>query len=282
MSDQITRAGVVGWPIDHSLSPRLHGYWLKKHRIRGSYEAIAVEGSALQKMMEGLVSQGFSGLNVTVPHKVAVMQHLDIISDQARRIGAVNTVVVGKNGRLSGSNTDGSGFIENLRQGCPGFDFTKGAAVVLGAGGAARAVVVALIDEGVPAIRLINRTRQKAEDLADYIGDPVQVFDWDSRSGVLEDAALLANTTSLGMSGKPDLDLSLDALPVNALVSDIVYTPPETNLLKAASVRGNKVVDGLGMLLHQARPGFSAWFGVKPHVTDGLRDHVLAVIEAEK
>jgi shikimate dehydrogenase len=282
MSDQIIKAGVIGWPIDHSLSPRLHGFWLQKYGIKGSYEAIAVDKKSLPSMMENLAKDGFSGLNITVPHKESVLQHLHTISDQARRIGAVNTVVVDENGQLSGTNTDGYGFIENLKQGCAKFDAAKGPAVVLGAGGAARAVVVALIDEGTPFIKLVNRTLERAKEIAADIDGPIQIIDWGDRDIALKDAALLVNTTTLGMKGNPPLDISLDELPLEALVTDIVYAPLETDLLKAARLRGNATVDGLGMLLHQARPGFAAWFGVEPQVTDALRNHVLAVLGAGK
>lgn len=278
MKDQIIKAGVIGWPIDHSLSPRLHGYWLNRFNIKGSYEAIGVDKDGLQLFLEKLPINGYSGLNVTIPHKESVMQHLHSISSQARRIGAVNTIIVNNKGQLAGSNTDGFGFIENLKQGNSEFNATKGPAVVLGAGGAARAIVVALIDKGAPSIKLINRTRARAEELALDIGGPIQVLDWQDRNDILEDASLLVNTTTLGMNGKPPLDISLDGLAAEALVTDIVYAPLETALLKSARARGNGAVDGIGMLLHQARPGFAAWFGVEPEVTDDLRNYVLAGI----
>jgi shikimate dehydrogenase len=276
MNSTIIKAGVIGWPIDHSLSPRLHGYWLRNYSINGTYRAIAVEGETLSATLQHLVQEGYVGLNVTVPHKQTIMGCLDVLSEQARKIGAVNTIVMDEHGKLHGSNTDGFGFIENLKQGCPGFKASKGPAVVLGAGGAARAIVVALIEEGASSVTLINRTRQRAEDLADNLMDPVRTVDWDNRDAALEGAGLLVNTTTLGMVGKPQLEISLDNLPSDALVSDIVYAPLETRLLKAAKTRGNATVDGLGMLLHQARPGFAAWFGVEPTVTDDLRRHVLA------
>jgi shikimate dehydrogenase len=270
------KSGVIGWPIDHSLSPRLHGFWLRQHAINGSYQAIAVEAKSLKKMLRTLAGDGFAGLNVTVPHKETVLAHLDEVTDQARRIGAVNTIIVDDKGRLMGSNTDGFGFIENLKSGHSGFSAASGPAVVLGAGGAARAIVAALTDEGAPSIILVNRTRKRAEQIADDLGGPVRVVDWNERSSVLKEAALLVNTTTLGMTGKAALDISLDALPGEALVNDIVYAPLETPLLAAAKRRGNAAVDGLGMLLHQGRPGFAAWFGVDPQVTDELRRHVLS------
>jgi shikimate dehydrogenase len=275
MKQGTIKSGVIGWPIDHSLSPRLHNFWLKKHNINGSYRAISVEPDALSAMMKTLFNDGYIGLNVTVPHKEVVMAELDETTNQARRIGAVNTIIVGDKGRLIGSNTDGFGFIENLKKGHSGFNAINGAAVVLGAGGAARAIVAALIDEGAPSITLINRTRERAEQMADDLGGAVRVINWEARNEALKDAALLVNTTVLGMNGKETLDISLDALPSDALVNDIVYVPLETPLLAAARARGNPVIDGLGMLLHQGRPGFSAWFGADPQVTDDLRDHVL-------
>jgi len=280
MKDGKIKAGVIGWPIDHSLSPRVHGFWLRAHGVNGSYQAIAVEAHALPGLLENLAADGFSGLNVTVPHKEAVLDHLDAVSEAASKIGAVNTIVVDEKARLIGSNSDGFGFLENLKQGCLGFTAQAGAAIVLGGGGAARAIVAALIDEGAPDIVLINRTRKRAEILANDLGGPVRVVDWADREQALENAALLVNTTTLGMRGKPALDLSLRTLPMGAIVNDIVYAPLDTPLLKAARARGNATVDGLGMLLHQARPGFAAWFGVDPQVSEELRAHVLAGIGA--
>jgi len=276
MGHKTIKAGVIGWPIDHSLSPRLHGYWLRKYSINGSYEAIAVDENALPALLKNLANEGYAGLNVTVPHKQAVLKHLDGMSDQASKIGAVNTIVVQKDGALIGDNTDGFGFIENLKQGCKGFDAAAGPSIVLGAGGAARAIIVALIDSGAPVIKLVNRTRSNAEKLAEDIGGPIDVIDWRERHDALVDAALVTNTTTLGMVGKPPLELSLDGLPTDALVNDIVYAPLETQLLTQAKAKGNPTVDGIGMLLHQARPGFAAWFGVEPEVTDDMRRHVLA------
>ncbi|MBC8269617.1 MAG: shikimate dehydrogenase [Rhodospirillaceae bacterium] len=270
------KSGVIGWPIDHSLSPRLYGFWMREHGINGVYHAIAVETNALPALLKTLADEGYVGLNVTVPHKEAVMAHLDEITDQARWIGAVNTIVIDEKAHLRGSNTDGFGFIENLKGGHPGFSAASGPAVVLGAGGAARAIVAALIDGGAPSITLANRTRARADQIADDLGGPVRVVDWAARNAALKDVALLVNTTTLGMAGKAALDISLDALPTEALVNDIVYVPLETPLLGAAKARGNAVVDGLGMLLHQGRPGFATFFGVDPKVTDDLRRYVLS------
>jgi len=273
------RAGVIGWPVGHSLSPRLHAWWLEQYGIDGSYEAMAVEPENLASFLASLKNSGLVGVNVTVPHKQAALAGLDTVTEQAGKIGAVNTIVVDKNGKLHGSNTDGFGFMENLRAGRQGFDATTGPAVVLGAGGAARAVVAVLLEAGAPEVRLLNRTRDKADAIANDLDGALRVLDWDGRDAALDGAALLVNTTSLGMVGQAALQLSLDALPEAALVNDIVYAPLETELLKAAAARGNPVVDGLGMLLHQARPAFEAFFGVAPEVTDDLRRHMLAVLQ---
>jgi len=266
----------MGWPIDHSLSPRLHGFWLKKYNIDGTYDPIAVEPENFESKVKSLGEQGFAGTNVTVPHKEAALRAVDEIDDHARRFGAVNTIVVLEDGRLRGSNTDGFGFLQNLKAGAPDWRTEEGPAVILGAGGASRAVAAALVDAGVPEIRLVNRTESRAIEVAEEIGGPIKAIPWGQREDVLEDAALVVNTTILGMVGKPPLELSLNRLHKAALVTDIVYAPLETTLLKEAKAQGNPTVDGLGMLLHQARPGFAAWFGREPEVTLELRNHVLA------
>lgn len=268
-------AGVIGWPIAHSRSPRLHGFWLDRHGIDGAYVPLAVRPEDLEQAVRALPALGFRGVNVTVPHKQAVMSVCDRIDPTARRIGAVNTIVIDDDGRLSGRNTDAFGFIENLRQSGV-WTAAAGPAVVIGAGGAARAVCVGLIDAGAPEIRLVNRTESRAAELADEFGPVVKAVPWAMRNDGLDGAALLVNTTSLGMTGQPPLELALDGLPVDAVVNDIVYAPLETGLLAAARARGNPVVDGLGMLLHQARPGFKAWFGVRPEADDEIRRFVLA------
>ncbi|MDH3472169.1 MAG: shikimate dehydrogenase [Rhodospirillales bacterium] len=279
LSGKAKLAGVLGWPVGHSRSPRLHGYWLDRHGIDGAYLPLPVRPQAFGSVLAALVELGFRGVNVTVPHKQAALTACHEIDPDAERIGAVNTVVI-SGGRTRGSNSDGYGFLENLRQGAPGWQAASGPAVVLGAGGAARAVVAALLDAGAPEIRLVNRTRTRAEALAKALGRPLSgpltIVDWSERQAQLQDAAVLVNTTTLGMAGGQPLDLDLDRLPGAALVNDIVYTPLETPLLAAARARGNPVVDGLGMLLHQARPGFAAWFGVEPEVTEELRRFVLA------
>ena len=281
LSGRARLAGVVGWPVGHSLSPRLHGFWLEHHGIDGAYLPLAVAPERFDSALRGLVDLGFRGLNVTIPHKQAALALCDEVAPLAARIGAVNTLVF-EDGRLKGSNTDAFGFLENLRQGAPAWNPAAGPALIIGAGGAARAVAVALLDAGAPELRLANRTATRAETLARELGAKelgglVTAVSWEGRSAALEDVALLANTTSLGMTGQPPLDLDLDPLPTDAVVTDIVYAPLETGLLARARARGNPVVDGLGMLLHQARPGFETWFGVAPEVTAELRAFVLTV-----
>ncbi|PWC32258.1 shikimate dehydrogenase [Azospirillum sp. TSO35-2] len=273
-------AGVMGWPIGHSRSPRLHGWWLQHYGIDGAYVPLAVAPERAEQAIRALPALGFRGCNVTVPLKEIAFRTVDRLDDTARRMGAVNTIVVAEDGALEGGNTDGFGFLENLRAEQPDWTAERGPAVVVGAGGAARAVVVALLDAGAPEVRLINRTRTRAEELAADLAavgvtGAVTVVDWVSRETALDGVALLVNTTTQGMAGQPALDLSLRALPVSALVNDIVYVPLETPLLAEAGARGNPVAGGIGMLLHQARPGFKAWFGVEPQVTAELTRFVL-------
>jgi shikimate dehydrogenase len=266
-------AGVMGWPVRHSRSPRLHGYWLAQHGVDGAYVPLAVEPAQFGAAVRGLLACGFRGVNVTIPHKEAAFALCDDLADSARRAGAVNTLRF-EDGRILGSNTDGYGFLESLAEQAPGFDPRSGPAVLLGAGGAARAIAAALLDAGCPRVTLVNRTRPRAEALAAALGGPVLVAEAPPLAG----AALLVNTTSLGMAGQPPLGIDLSPLPPAAVVADIVYVPLETPLLAAARARGLVAVDGLGMLLHQARPGFAAWFGVAPQVDAGLRAHVAAGI----
>ena len=265
-------AGIMGWPIGHSRSPRLHGYWLREYGVDGVYLPLVASPEGIEAAFRGLPGLGFRGVNVTIPHKLSALAACDYIDDVAARIGAVNTIIIGEDGALSGTNTDAFGFLANLRQESD-WRGVAGPAVVLGAGGAARAVCVALLDAGVPEVRIANRTDSRAQALADEFG--LTAFPWADRAAALDGAALVVNATSLGMTGQPMLDLPLDALPINALVHDIVYAPLETELLTQARARGNPIVDGLGMLLHQARPGFEAWFGVSPDVTPALRNFVL-------
>jgi shikimate dehydrogenase len=271
-------AGLIGWPVAQSRSPMLHNYWLNKYAIPGAYLPLPVAPGRVEAALRGLVALGFSGCNVTIPHKQEAMRLVDRVDPVGQRMGAINLVVVEADGSLSGYNKDGYGFVENLRDGGPGWRGDAGPAVVLGAGGGARSVVASLLDQGVPEIRLANRTRAHAETIAAEFGEPVVVLDWAERHAALAGAQLLVNTTNQGMIGQPALDLALDALPGAALVCDIVYNPLETPLLAAARRRGHPVVNGLGMLLHQARPAFEAWFGVAPEITPELRAAVEATI----
>lgn len=270
------KAGVMGWPVDHSRSPALHGYWLKTYGIDGTYERMAVTPDALESALRSLPERGYAGCNLTVPHKEAALAMVDEVSAEGQRIGAVNTIFVTPGGRLTATNTDAYGFITSLRAGAPAYVPASGKAVVLGAGGASRAVCVALLDAGVPEICILNRTPERAEHLAKDLGGRINVAPWNSREAALTQAALLVNTTTQGMKGQPPLAIDLGALPREAVVTDIVYVPLETPLLAAARARGNVTVDGLGMLLYQAQPGFKGWFGKFPEVTPGLREHVLA------
>jgi len=272
LSGKAALAGVMGWPVSHSRSPSVHGYWIEQYAIDGAYVPLAVVPDRFEEALKGLQAAGFRGVNVTVPHKEAALRACDKIDPDAKRIGAVNTIVFGDDGSIHGSNTDAYGFIENIRQTVA---WSGGVAVVLGAGGAARAICVALLDAGVTKIHVINRTKSRAEGLAREFGDKIKAEDWNNRSNIILDASLLVNTTSLGMIGQPSLDINLDALPTSAIVNDIVYAPLETPLLATARARGNITIDGLGMLLHQARPGFEAWFGTDPEVTEAMRNIVL-------
>ena len=273
------QAGVIGWPVSHSLSSRLHGFWLKELGIDGTYSALAVAPDGLENSLRSLPERGFAGVNLTLPHKEAAATIVDTMDSVANRIGAVNTIVVGADGSLAGSNTDGYGFIENLKSSAPEWTADNKSAVILGAGGAARAIIAALLDAGLKELRLVNRTLSRAESLKDDIGGAIIVVPWADRTKALEGAGLLVNTTTLGMTDEEPLEIDLSPLPAKAVVTDIVYAPLTTPLLKDAAGRGNLTVDGLGMLLHQARPGFDQWFGAEPVVTDALRAHVLEGLE---
>ncbi len=268
-------AGVFGWPINHSRSPRLHGYWLAKYGIDGAYLPFSTRPENLVEAIRALPKLGFRGGNITLPHKERALDAVDALTDVARRIGAVNTLIVQDDGSILGDNTDGYGFLQHLKASAPGWRSGE-KAVVLGAGGAARGIIVALLDAGVEKIILTNRTSARAENLARDLGGTIEVVGWEARNAALKDAGLLVNTTQLGQAGQPSLDIDLTHLPREAVVDDIVYVPLETNLLVQARARGNAVVDGIGMLLHQARPGFKAWFGKEPEVDAGLRAFVLA------
>jgi len=276
LSGKARLAGVIGWPVAHSRSPRLHGFWLERYGIDGAYLPFAVRPEDLAAALGALPLLGLRGVNVTLPHKEAALGLCARVSEAARRIGAVNTIIVGEDGALEGSNTDGFGFLAHLTASQPSFRPESGPAVLLGAGGAARAIAVALLDAGVPELRLANRTASRAAALAAELVPRVRPVAWADRASSLAGTALLVNSTTMGMSGQAPLDLDLSRLPRQAVVYDIVYVPLETPLLAAARARGNAAVDGLGMLLHQARPGFAAWFGREPEVDAALRDFVLA------
>ncbi len=266
------KACVIGHPVGHSKSPLIHGHWVAKHGLDATYTAIDIAPENLEKELIRLTDEGYSGFNATIPHKEKLFTLCDEIDDLAKTIGAVNTVV-NKSGRLHGTNTDVFGFTENIRAARPGFDFTAGPAVVLGAGGAARAVIYALLKEGAPEVRLVNRTKNKAQGLArDF--KRLRVHDWEQRNDALTEANLLVNATSMGMNGQAKLEIDLAKLPPNALVNDIVYTPLMTDLLRDSEDRGNPIVTGIGMLLHQARPAFEAWFGILPDLDAELQKKV--------
>jgi len=272
-------ACVIGWPVAHSRSPMIHSFWLARYGIEGSYERAAVAADQFEGFVQGLAEHGYVGANVTLPHKERAFELCARVSDSASRLCAVNTLWL-EDGRLHGDNTDGQGFLGALDQDVPGWDAGKGAAVVLGAGGAARAIIDALLSRGAERIVVVNRTRARAEDVAARAGERVEVADWDRRADVLGGAGLLVNTTSLGMIGQPPLEMDLSALPPTSIVCDIVYVPLETELLRRAGERGLRGVSGVGMLLHQAVPGSRRWFGTTPLVTPDLRRLVEADISA--
>ncbi len=273
------RACVIGWPISHSLSPAIHGYWLKTYGVDGEYVKAAVAPQDFEGFLKGLAGRGFSGANITVPHKIEAHRLCDRRDAAAQAIGAVNTVWL-DGGRLTGSNTDAIGFLANLDAAAPGWD-RGGPAVVIGAGGAARAVIFALAQRGFEDIRIVNRTKARGEELAAAF-PPARAFDFETLPRALEGARFVVNASTLGMKGAPQLAADLSAAAPDATVCDIVYSPLETGLLAEARSRRLKAVDGLGMLLHQAAPGFEAWFGVRPEVTAELRQAVLAAISARE
>ncbi|MGV6804790.1 MAG: shikimate dehydrogenase [Ruegeria sp.] len=274
--NRIPLAGVIGHPIAHSRSPILHGHWLRTYGLQGHYVPMDISAADLEKVLRILPKAGFVGANVTVPHKEAALRLADQVSDRASVIGAANTLVFRQDGTIHADNTDGYGFMQNLREGAPDWVPQDGPAVVFGAGGAARAVLHALAEAGVPEILLTNRTRARADHLKEEFGQRITVVDWVQAGNVIENAELVVNTTSLGMKGQPDLRVPLDGLQPGTVVTDLVYTPLKTGLLDRAEAAGCTVVDGLGMLLYQAVPGFERWFGLRPEVTPETRAAVLA------
>jgi shikimate dehydrogenase len=276
--DRFLLAGVMGWPVMHSRSPKLHNFWFEHYRLPGTYVPLAVRPEGLRAALRALPALDFAGCNLTLPHKQAAMAIVDEVDPVARRIGAISCVVVRPDGSLAGSNNDCFGFVESLLQEQPGWRADAGPCVVIGGGGGARAVVYSLADRGAREILVINRTPARAQALAQEFGGPIRVLPWEERHAALAGAAMLVNTTSQGMAGNPALDLSLDRLSPAALVADIIYIPRETPLLAAARARGNRTINGLGMLLHQARPAWKAWFGIETQVTPQLRAALEATI----
>lgn len=272
---RIPVAGVIGCPVAHSKSPRLHGYWLSKYGVQGYYIPLHVDSSDLERVIRTLPAMGFRGCNVTIPHKEHALAIADVATDRARKIGAANTLTFQEDGQIHADNTDAYGFVQSIRHAWPDWSPRSGRVTVLGAGGAARAIVVALLEQGGTDICIVNRTRSRADDLVTAFGQGTVAADWADLPELLAGSETLVNTTALGMSGGAPLDLSLETLPADALVTDIVYTPLKTGLLHRAEQRGCRTVDGLGMLLHQGAPGFSQWFGVMPEVDDELRRVVL-------
>jgi len=277
MSDaKIPLAGVIGNPVAHSRSPLVHGHWLKKYGIAGHYVPLHVETTELEQVLRTLPKMGFVGANVTIPHKEQIMEIADQVTDRATLIGAANTLIFRPDGSILADNTDGYGFLTNLHQSAPDWDPASGPAVVFGAGGASRAVIASLLEAGGPEILLSNRTRERADQFRNEFGSRIKVVDWVQVGNVVEQAALLVNTTSLGMVGKPRLRVPLDGLRKDTVVTDLVYTPLKTEMLQWAEDVGCTTVDGLGMLLHQAVPGFERWFGTRPEVDDDTREAALA------
>lgn len=278
-------AGIMGWPVAHSRSPALHNFWIEEHGIDGVYVPLSVRPEQLETALRALPALGFRGCNLTIPHKQQALAVVDRVEPLARRIGAVNTIIVGPDSTLEGRNTDAYGFRESLRESVSDWDPAGRIAVVLGAGGAARAVVAALVEASAKEIRVVNRTAARAETLAGELAAPatrITVHAWSGRDTALADAGLLVNTTSLGMTDEPDLEIDLAQLPLSAVVMDVVYVPLETALLAAARGRGHRTVDGLGMLLHQGRPGFEAWFGAPVRVSRELRAAVLTTLSSHR
>jgi len=264
-------AGVMGWPVMHSRSPLLHNYWFQQHHLAGTYVPLAIPPAGLEAALRALHPLGFAGCNLTLPHKQEAMKWVDEADAVAKSIGAISCVVVRPDGSLAGTNNDCYGFIQSIREEQPAWRADAGPSVVIGAGGGARAVCYALAEAGAKEIRLVNRTLERAKKIAEDFGGPIKALSWELRHEVLDGATIVVNTTSQGMLGQSPLDLKLDKLPARALAMDIIYIPLETPFLRAARERGNPTMNGLGMLLHQGRPAWRAWFGIDPAVTAELR-----------
>ncbi len=269
--DRFLLAGVMGWPVTHSRSPMLHNYWFRQHGLAGTYVPLAIRPEHLAAALRGLHPLGFAGVNVTIPHKQEAMKIVNEVDALARSIGAISCVIVKPDGSLAGTNNDCYGFIHAVRQEQPGWRADAGPIAVIGAGGGSRAVCYGLAQEGAREIRLVNRTFERAREIAAQFGGPIKALPWEQRHDALEGAAMVVNTTSCGMVGQSELDIKLDKLPKIALVADIIYIPLETPFLAAARKRGNRTVNGVGMLLNQGRPAWKAWFGIEPEVTAELR-----------
>lgn len=268
-------AGVVGSPVGHSLSPRLHGFWLRRMGLAGHYVPLEVSQADLRQVLAAMPRMGFVGCNVTIPHKESVLGLADLVTDRAALIGAANTLIFRPDGKIHADNTDGFGFLQNLRQRAPEWEPTAGPAAVFGAGGAARAVVAGLVECGVPQIRIANRTRARAESLRAEFGPRLDVFDWNNARAMMDGAPIVVNASSLGMAGRPDLRLPAGSLRPDMIVTDLVYTPLMTGFLQSAAEAGCTTVDGLGMLIWQAVPGFERWFGERPEVDEAVRRAIL-------
>jgi shikimate dehydrogenase len=269
--DRFLLAGVMGWPVMHSRSPMMHNYWFKKHDLAGTYVPLAIEPGNLAAAFRGLHPLGFAGVNVTIPHKQEAMRIVDEVDSLAKSIGAISCVVVRPDGSLAGTNNDCYGFIQAVKQEQPGWRADSGPVAVIGAGGGSRAVCYGLAREGAKEIRLVNRSAARAKGIEAEFGGPIKALPWEQRHEALEGVAMVVNTTSCGMVGQPALDVKLDRLPKSALAADIIYIPLETPFLAAARKRGNRTINGLGMLLNQGRPAWKAWFGIEPEVTPELR-----------
>jgi shikimate dehydrogenase len=270
-SDRFHMAGVMGWPVMHSRSPMMHNYWMEQQGLAGTYVPLAIEPGKIGPALRAMHPLGFAGCNLTIPHKQDAMEIVDEVDEVAKKIGAISCVVVRDDGSLFGTNNDWLGFLGNLKEFRPDWRADAGPVTVIGAGGGSRAVCYALLDQGVTEIRLVNRTRERAEKLAEEFGGPIAVHPWEERHDALDGVAMAVNVTSQGMQGETALDIQLDALPVDAIAADIIYIPLETPFLAAARARGNPTLNGVGMLLHQGPPAWKRWFGVEPQVTPDLR-----------